>query len=86
MGWDVDDQLYDNTSFTGWHTAFPDALYRLDLASERRLADENNIPYYIGEFVNDDESNLHPICPRSRLKNILGLAEEFLPAPATSRS
>jgi len=26
FGWDVDDQLYDNASFTGWHTAYPDAL------------------------------------------------------------
>ena len=28
FGWDVDDQLYDNASYTGWHTAFPDATYR----------------------------------------------------------
>ena len=37
LGWDVNDQLYDNARFTGWHTAFPDALYRLDLSTERRL-------------------------------------------------
>ena len=44
FGWDVEDQLYDNTSFTGWHTAFPDATYRIDLQSERRLKHEGNIP------------------------------------------
>lgn len=71
LGWDVADELYDNASFTGWHTAFPDALYRLDLSTERRLRDENNIPYFIGQFVANDRSSLHPICPRSILQRVL---------------
>ena len=25
LGWDSNDQQYDNAVFTGWHTAFPDA-------------------------------------------------------------
>ena len=29
FGWDVDDQLYDVGDYTGWHTGFPDAAYRL---------------------------------------------------------
>ena len=29
LGWDSNDQLYDNTSFTGWHTAYPDAPVRI---------------------------------------------------------
>ena len=74
FGWDVEDQLYDNTSFTGWHTAFPDATYRIDLQSERRLKDEGNIPFFIAEFI--DEITEHPICPRSRLKNIIRRSEE----------
>jgi glutamine synthetase len=77
MGWDIDDQLYDNATFTGWHTAFPDALYRLDLATERRLTEEGGIPYFIGEFVDSDGESLHPICPRSRLKHVLALAEDM---------
>ena len=28
LGWDSDDQLYDNVSFTGWHTGYPDAPVR----------------------------------------------------------
>lgn len=77
LGWDVDDQLYDNASFTGWHTAFPDALYHLDLTTERRLKDEQGIPYYIGEFVQEDRASLHPICPRSRLRHVIGLLQEL---------
>ncbi|MBD3648526.1 MAG: glutamine synthetase, partial [Pseudomonadales bacterium] len=77
MGWDVVDELYDNAAFTGWHTAFPDALYRLDLTTERRLKDENDIPYFIGEFVDNDGESLHPICPRSRLKHVLSIAGDM---------
>ncbi|MCL9783323.1 hypothetical protein M9194_17980 [Vibrio sp. S4M6] len=29
LGWDVKDQLYDNVSYTGWHTGYPDAPVRI---------------------------------------------------------
>ncbi|MFT7688493.1 MAG: glutamine synthetase, partial [Candidatus Azotimanducaceae bacterium] len=74
LGWDIDDQLYDNSTYTGWHTAFPDALYRLDLSSERRLEEEGDIPYFIGQFVANDGVSLHSICPRSRLEKVLETA------------
>jgi glutamine synthetase len=77
LGWDINDQLYDNTTFTGWHTAFPDAPYRLDLSTERRLPDENGIPFYLGEFVAPDGESLHPICPRALLKRVLKRAEDM---------
>jgi len=77
LGWDVDDQLYDNASYTGWHTAFPDVLYRIDLSSERRLLDENGTPYFIGEFVSADGESLHPLCPRARLKSVLAEAAKM---------
>jgi len=72
FGWDVDDQLYDNASYTGWHTAFPDATYRIDLSSERRLADEQNIPLFLADFVGEGE--YHPICPRNQLKRMIDRA------------
>ena len=76
LGWDVADQLYDNATFTGWHTAYPDALVRLDLTTERRLKDEGNIPLFLGDFVTQDQQQLHPICPRSRLKSVLNRANQ----------
>ena len=72
FGWDVDDQLYDNARYTGWHTAFPDATYRIDLSSERRLADEQNIPLFLADFVGEGE--YHPICPRNQLKRMIDRA------------
>jgi glutamine synthetase len=74
LGWDMNDQLYDNATFTGWHTAFPDALYRLDLTTERSLSDEGDISFYLGDFMGDDGESAHPICPRTRLKAVIDTA------------
>lgn len=72
FGWDVDDQLYDGGSFTGWHSGFPDAQYRLLVDSERWLPDED-VPYFIGEFATAD-APYHPVCPRSALRRVLDRA------------
>src|SRR5436309_3569850 len=33
FGWDCNDTCYDNTTLTGWHKGFPDAVARLDLST-----------------------------------------------------
>lgn len=74
FGWDIDDQLYDGGDFTGWHTGFPDAEYRLLVDTERWLPDEG-VPYFIGEFQAPEGASHHPVCPRSALRRALGFAE-----------
>ena len=79
LGWDVDDQLYGDSdgAYTGWHTGFPDAPYRLVVDSERWL-DEEQCPYFIAEFVGTD-GGPHPLCPRTLLATQLAaLAEQGL--------
>ncbi len=71
LGWDTDDKLYDNVKFTGWHTAFPDAHFRLDLGSERRLVEEGGLPFFLGEFVDNSGKTRHPLCPRGLLQTVL---------------
>ena len=74
FGWDVDDQLYDGGSYTGWHSGFPDTAFRLVTASERWL-EEEGCPYFIGEFAGGgfagEEQAPHPLCPRTRLRLLL---------------
>ena len=74
FGWDLDDQLYDSgpEAPTGWHTGFPDAGYRLIVASERALPD--GTPYFIGEFVGEADEDAHPVCPRAVLRRVLARA------------
>ena len=72
LGWDVADQLYDNARYTGWHTGFPDAQFRL-IADTLRWPPDSGTPLFLGEFVNADGGE-HPLCPRSRLRAVLAQA------------
>lgn len=76
FGWDSSDQCYDNTSVTGWQHGFPDALARLDLDTARNVPWDNNVPFFIGEFINSDGTP-HPLCPRQTLKKVLKRAERM---------
>ena len=71
LGWDVNDQLYDNVHYTGWHTGYPDALVRILPASCRRLPFEGDMLFFLGEFSAEAES----ICPRATLRRVLEKAK-----------
>ncbi|MBV8341397.1 MAG: glutamine synthetase, partial [Gammaproteobacteria bacterium] len=70
LGWDSNDQLYDNVSFTGWHTAYPDAPVRLLPETCRALPLEGNMLFFLGEFAGKAEE----VCPRATLRRVLGRA------------
>ena len=50
FGWDSSDACYDNGAYTGWHTGYPDANVRLDLATYRRVPWDGNVPFFLGDF------------------------------------
>src|SRR6201987_4698787 len=45
LGWDSNDQLYDNVTFTGWHTAYPDAPARGPAGALPRAALRGEPPF-----------------------------------------
>ena len=63
FGWDMGDTVYDNVAFTGWHTGYPDALVKIDLATFRKIPCENEVPFFLGDFVKEDDSPVYT-CPR----------------------
>ncbi len=67
LGWDSNDQLYDNVTFTGWHTAFPDAQVRLLPETCRALPLEDNMLLFLGEFAGGAEA----VCPRATLRRVV---------------
>jgi glutamine synthetase len=67
LGWDSNDQQYDNITFTGWHTAFPDAPVRLLPQTCRPLPLEGNMLLFLGEFAGKAEA----VCPRATLRRVL---------------
>jgi glutamine synthetase len=67
LGWDSNDQLYDNTKFTGWHTAYPDATVRILPDTHREIPFEPKTALYLAEFSGRAEA----VCPRAVLRRVL---------------
>jgi glutamine synthetase len=70
LGWDSQDQLYDNVAFTGWHTGYPDASVRLLPETCREVPWQEGALFFLGEFSGQAEG----ICPRGILRRVLDRA------------
>jgi glutamine synthetase len=66
LGWDSNDQLYDNVKYTGWHTGYPDATARILPNSCREMPLEQGL-FFLAEFSEQAET----ICPRAVLRRVL---------------
>jgi glutamine synthetase len=77
LGWDMLDVTYDNATHTGWHKGFPDVLAKLDLGTLRTVPWDNNVPFFLGDFVapKDGKDAPLPICPRQTLKRVIERAK-----------
>jgi glutamine synthetase len=69
FGWDANDAAYDNGHYTGWHTGYPDAPARIDLNSFRKIPWENDLPFFLGEFLNK-KGQPEEIFPRQLLRSV----------------
>ncbi len=73
LGWDSYDQLYDNVSFTGWHTGYPDAPVRILPDSCREIPFEDGGLLFLGEFDQPAEA----VCPRGTLRRVIERGREL---------
>jgi glutamine synthetase len=73
FGWDSADVCYDNSAYTGWHSGYPDALARIDLATFRRVPWDSEVPFFLADF-DDGHGKPLGICPRQTLKRVLARA------------
>jgi glutamine synthetase len=73
LGWDSMDQLYDNATYTGWHTGYPDAPVRILPASCREIPFEEGMLLFLAEFAGAAES----ICPRATLRRVIARAHNM---------
>jgi glutamine synthetase len=75
LGWDANDQLYDNVGLTGWHTGYPDAQVRLLPQTCRDMPFEFDGKglLFLGEFAGEAET----ACPRGVLRRVLARAEDM---------
>ncbi|PAJ73587.1 glutamine synthetase [Pseudoalteromonas sp. NBT06-2] len=73
LGWDSNDQLYDNTSYTGWHSGYPDAQVEIIPNTCRELPLEDNMLLFIAKFRGPAAS----ICPKNLLNKVISQAKEM---------
>lgn len=73
LGWDCQDQLYDQSEYTGWHTAYPDAPVRILPETHRVLPFEKDTMFFLGEFADDAEQ----VCPRGVLRRVIERANQM---------
>ena len=71
FGWDANDAAYDNGTYTGWHTGYPDTPARIDLSTFRKIPWENDVPFFLGEIIDDKGKPAH-VCPRQLIKKSFG--------------
>ncbi len=73
LGWDCKDQLYDNVSYTGWHTGYPDAPVQIIPQSCRTIPFEGDMLLFMAEFADSAKA----VCPRNTLKRVLERAKNL---------
>ncbi len=69
FGWDMQDRLYENTP-SSTDSGFRDEMTRIDLSSGRRLAWDDDTPFFFGDF-RDAEGISATACPRTLLFRVL---------------
>ncbi|MBS0394600.1 MAG: glutamine synthetase [Proteobacteria bacterium] len=73
LGWDSNDQLFDNVKYTGWHTAYPDAPLRVLPGTCRDIPFEPRTALFLCEFAGRAEA----VCPRATLRRVLRRAADM---------
>ncbi len=67
VGWDSQDQLYDNVKITGWHTGYGDADVRILPETTRELPMEEGTILVLSEF----SGRVEAVCPRGALRRVI---------------
>jgi glutamine synthetase len=73
FGWDSADELYDNVTYTGWHTGYPDVDTRIELDTLRWVPWEDNTPFFLLDFY-DADGGPCSVSPRQVLRHITARA------------
>ncbi|NNE84018.1 MAG: glutamine synthetase [Alphaproteobacteria bacterium] len=73
LGWDSNDELYDNTALTGWDSGWPDATVRIVPDTGRQIPFEGDRWLFLAEFTGAAEA----VCPRGVLRRVLARADEM---------
>jgi glutamine synthetase len=69
FGWDSADECYDNATYTGWQSGYPDGQVRIDLGTHRRIPWEDDRDFFLGDYVGSSPDAV--VCPRLVLQSVI---------------
>jgi glutamine synthetase len=72
LGWDTNDVLFDNVTYTGWHSGYPDAPVKLLPETARALPLEDGL-LMLADFTEPGDA----ISPRATLERIVKRAHDL---------
>ena len=76
FGWDMNDDLYDRESLTGWHTGYPDAHVKFDLDTFRIIPWEPNTAFFLMDMFAGDGTP-YPLSPRHLFTRLINKASDL---------
>ncbi len=76
FGWDCHDNCYDNSKVSGWHNGYPDVNAKIDLNTFRKLPWDNQTPFFLADFEDENGVALAS-CPRQLLKKVIKKSESL---------
>jgi len=68
FGWDSADECYDNATYTGWQSGYPDGTVRIDLRSHRRVPWESGRHLFLGDYIGSSPEVT--VCPRRLVRSL----------------
>jgi glutamine synthetase len=76
FGWDLQDELIPDLTYTGWHTGYPDVNLRPDLSTLRVAAGEPGVATVLCDMYEPDGTPLE-MSPRGVLRRVIERAERL---------
>lgn len=68
FGWDAADECYDNSTYTGWQSGYPDGTVEIDVSSHRRIPWEADRHFFLGDYVGANRDV--DVCPRRLVRGL----------------
>jgi len=72
FGWDSADECYDNGTYTGWHSGYPDGTVAIDLLTHRRTPWEGGRHLFLCDYVGSSPDAT--VCPRRLVRRLVDRA------------
>ena len=72
FGWDSADECYDNVTYTGWSSGYPDGKVQIDVSTHRAVPWEDDRPFFLCDYIGSTPETV--VCPRRLLQRVVDRA------------